>query len=76
MPSQKRGNRDRLAGESHKLDFVTLAVVVDVHDSPHVSGGEPFFRHVFSKHYDVVFLDQAAVSSRVCVISRAVTGLT
>jgi hypothetical protein len=41
--ANSEANRDRLAGESHKLDFVTLALVVNMHNSPHVSGGEPFF---------------------------------
>jgi len=44
-----------LTCESHEFNLVAFPVVVDVHDSSHVSGGERFFRHVFSKHYDVVF---------------------
>ena len=41
----------------HEFNLVAFAIVVNMHDSPHVSGGEPFFRHGFSKHYDVVFFD-------------------
>jgi hypothetical protein len=57
MRSEQSGNRNGLAIQSHKLNFVSFAAVVYMDDGPNVPGRQTFSGQINGQYNRVVFSD-------------------
>ena len=57
LTSQDRGNGEGVARERHKLDFVSFAVAMDVHNGADIAGLQAISRKISGQDHTIVFVN-------------------
>ena len=55
FPGRDRGDGEGIARQRHELDFVGLAMAMDVYDGADIAGFQAIGRKISGQHHTVVF---------------------